>query len=344
MSAAQVIGTPPAAPEPAIAPEPIGLNDALSDYEAPADGAPAEEATAEPAAPAAATPGEDLFSEKALAAPGGVAKAQAALKAAQQKHDREYLKLEARTRSFKQTLEQHKTELGQSRAYVQAVQSDVQLLANGTADQKLEALGRLTRRDGLKVWEELAIGAAGGKKPAPSQEALELRQMMLEMKQERENERAQAIQQSQLGQLQQLQGQMLQGASDATQFPALAHFATAKPAEVVAELHDRILTAHNAGRPITWATAFHQLNAELAQYHHPAPASAAAVTSQGVGDLAISAAQAAKPVAQAQRSPGRSLNPSLATRQGGSVREMTEQERIAELASDPDFMASLGLG
>lgn len=340
MSAAQAIGTPAVSPEPAIADEPISLSDAISNYEAPADDEPAEEGVAEPAAPAVASPGEDLFSEKALAAPGGVAKAQAALKASQQKHDREYLKLQERTRSFNQRQEQQKTEVSQARAYVQAINADVQLLANGTADQKLDALGRLTRRDGLKVWEELAIGAAGGKKPAPSQEALELRQMMLEMRQEREQERAQAVEHSQLGQLQQLKGQMLQGASDSTQFPALAHFAASKPSEVVEELHDRILNAHNAGRPITWAAAYQQLNAELAQYHHPA-APVAAVVPQGTGDLAISAAQAAKPVAQAQRSPGRSLNPSLATRQGGSVREMTEQERIAELASDPDFMSSL---
>lgn len=343
MAAPQVAGGPVSA-EPA--PEPMGLDEALSSYEAPAEdeaGEGDEGAPEAEAAPAAAPEvAADPFSEAALAAPGGIANAQKLLKQKQQDHDRAYLKLSNRERAFKQTRDQHIAELNQTRAYVQAVQADVNLLANGDASQKLDALGRLTRRDGLKVWEELAIGAAGGKKAPPAPEVVELREQLAQLTRHLQAEREQQQEHATVQQLHQLKTQMLQGATNAEQYPALAHFASAKPAEVMEQLNEYIVEAHASGRPITWQQAYNRLNSELSEYYQPAASAAVAPT--GAGGLATSVAQAAKPVQPTQRSPGRSLNPSLATRATSSVREMTEAERIAELASDPDFMASLGFG
>lgn len=346
MAAAQVAGTPAVASvvaaESPIAEfsDGIGLDAALAQHEppgeedAPAENTPAAEVEA-PAAPAAPGKPLDPFSAEALAAPGGIEKAQAALNDKRKEHDRLYLKLSSREKKLNHDAERFKSELGQSRAFVQSVQADVRMLAEGTAEQKLEALGRLTRKDPMAVWEEMAVTAASGGKKAPSPETQELQRQIQELRAEREAERAAAIEHQQIQQLNQLRGQMLQGAQAAAeQFPALAHFASVKPAEVVEYLNDMIVTAHNGGRPMTWAQAYEQLNSELAPHHIPA-----AQPAQGLATLVAPAAT--KPVAPTQRSPGRSLNPSLATRPQGSVREMTEQERMDELANDRDFVNSL---
>lgn len=346
MAAAQVAGTPPTAPVEAP-PSPlaedsgaIGLEAALAQLEPPSDEesptAEAEPAAAPevPAAPPADGKPLDPFSAEALAAPGGFDKAQTAIKERQREADRRYLKIDAREKRFEHDKARHIQELGQSRAYVQSVMADVQMLVDGNGEQKLDALGRLARgKDPLKVWEDISITAASGGRKAPSPETQELQRQIQELRAEREAERAGAIEHQQIQQLNQLRGQMLQGAqSAAAEFPALAHFASAKPAEVTEYLNDMIVAAHSSGRPMTWAQAYSQLNAELAPHLPAAPAA------QGLATLT---AQAAKPVVPTQRSPGRSLNPSLATRPQGSVREMTDAERVAELASDPDFIGSL---
>lgn len=325
--------------------ESLDLNDALASYEAPAEeeasgeGALGEQAGASDAATAApvatkpAETTEDPFSEAALAAPGGLAKAQTLLREQQKKHDRAYLTLKDRETKFNHTKAQHIQEVQQIRAYGQQVMADVQLLMNGTADQKIDALGRLTRRDGLKVWEELAIGAAGGKKPEASPDVLALREEIRELRLEREQERAQAEERHIQQQLAQFQHDMLRAANNPAEYPALAHFATQNPQAVKEELHQRIVEAHNGGRPITWQQAFTQLDSELKQYLPAAPPVASGLATRVVQSTT-------KPVVPAQRSPGRSLNPASAT-QTGSIREMTEKERLEELANDPDFINSL---
>jgi len=347
VSAAQVAGTPapvaPPAPAP-VAVEPVGLYEALEGLGAPDESTPAEpaaqaaEAPAEPAKPAAPA-AVDPLSAEALAAPGGIEKAQAFLREKQKDHDRAYLRLAKREQSLKQGIERWKTELGQSRAFVQAVHGDLALLQNGTPEQKLEALGRLSRKDGLKAWEEIAISAASGGAKPPAPEVVELRDEIRKLREEREAERAQAHEHGQRQQLQQTKVRLVQGAIEGAEtYPALAAFANTKPAEVADYLTTMIVEAHQAGRPITWQEAYTRVNQELAPYHQTAPKPAA--VSQITGGSGPSAANAAKPVQPTQRSPGRSLNPGLQTQQG-QVREMTEAERIAELASDPEFMRDL---
>lgn len=346
-------GLTPAANSPATAPaaaapaaEPIGLEAALDALEAPDETAPAEpapEAPAEPAKPEPEKPApatDDPLSAEALAAPGGIERAQAFLRERQRVHDRAYLKLEAREKSLKHSVERWKTELGQGRAFVQSVQADVALLQEGTPEQKLEALGRLSRKDGLKAWEEIAVSAANGGRKAPSPELLELRQELQALRQEREAERAQAHEHHLRQQINELSGRLVQGASNAEAYPALAHFTAQRPGEVASYLTTIIQSRHEAGRPITFDQAYRIVDQELRQYYQPAaqPAVAAPVAA---GGLAPSAARAAKPAQPTQRSPGRSLNPGLQTQTSGSVREMTDAERVAELANDPDFLQSL---
>jgi hypothetical protein len=346
VAAAQVAGAaaaPAPAPAAPVAAEPIGLSEALDglappDETAPAD-APAEPATPAPE-PATPAPGAavDPLSAEALAAPGGIEKAQAFLREKQQAHDRAYLKLAKREHSLKNSIERWKTELGQSRAFAQAVHADLGLLQNGTAEQKLEALGRLSRKDGLKAWEEIAISAASGGRKAPAPEVAELRDEIRQLRAEREAERAQAHEHGQRQQLHEQKVRLVQGATDGAAYPALAAFAATKPAEVAEYLTTMIVEAHEAGRPMTWQQAYQRVNQELAPYHQSAAQPAGAA--QAAGGSGPSVAQAAKPVQPTQRSPGRSLNPGLATAQG-QVREMTEAERVQELASDPTFLQNL---
>lgn len=342
--AAATIATPAPAAEPAPL---IGLEEALDAAQPPSD-EPAEAAAAgdEPApteakpAPGAAL---DPLSEEALKAPDGIKKAREFLKEKERAHDRQFLKLRDREDKLKGTLEKWKTERGQEQAFLQSVQADLKLLQNGSAEQKLDALGRLSRKDGLKIWEEMAISAAqNGKRPPISPELIALREELAELKGsivgERKQQQDAAQSQAEQRQLHQLKQQLVQGASDAATYPALAHFAGSKPAEVAEHLTEMIQTAHEAGRPITWQQAFVELNSELSKYHTEATASVAARAADG---LATVAAPAAKPVIPTQRTPGRSLNPGLATRTAGVVREMTDQERLAELANDSAFISSL---
>jgi hypothetical protein len=339
VASAQVAGAaaaPVAAPVAAVEAEPIGLTEALENLAPPDETAP--EAPAEPAPatpePAAPEPGAavDPLSAEALAAPGGIAKAQAFLREKQQAHDRAYLKLAKREHSLKGSIERWKVELGQSRSFVQAVQADIGLLQNGTADQKLEALGRLSRKDGLKAWEEIAISAASGGKKQPAPEVAELRDEIRQLREERAAERAQAQEHASRQQLHDQKVRLVQGAQDGNAYPALAAFAAQKPAEVAEYLTTMIVEAHEAGRPMTWQQAYARVNQELAPYHQ--------TTAQPVGGSGPSGSNQPKPVQPTQRSPGRSLNPGLATAQG-QVREMTESERVAELASDPSFLQNL---
>lgn len=339
------VAVPAPAPPAAEATPLIGLEEALDGAmpEEETEAAPAEaDAPGAPAAPAAGVAADPL-SEESLKAPDGIKKAQDFLRQKQRDHDRQFLRLQHREQGLKGSVEKWKTELGQSRAFVQSVQADLALLQKGTAEQKLDALGRLSRQDGLKAWEEMAVSAArSGNKTPPAPELVALRQELAELKgaligerqQQQEAQRAQGEER----QLLQLKQKLVQGASDAASYPALAHFAASKPTEVAEHLTSMIQTAHEGGAPITWQQAFHTLNSELSKYHSAATAAVAVKAADGLATIATTVA---KPVAPTQRTPGRSLNPGLATRTSGAVREMTEQERLAELANDSAFMDSL---
>lgn len=356
MAAAVATGTPVAQPVAApkvatVATESEAIEssfaDALAAMPAPAEndaieGEPVEaEAAPEPEAePVAAPKGKakesELFSDAALATKEGIAAARDHLKERQRGMDRADIKFKDRDAKITHKIEEFKAHREQFRVFAQAVNSDLELLRRGSPDQKLQAIGRLTGGDPLKEWESISISALGGKKKTETPELVEIRAELQAMRQEREAERQRGGE-AQKQQFVAHRKQEIYGhANNPAEFPAIARFLPSKPHEVVDYIVDIKARAMEGGAPIDDATAIRQLETELREQLGITAPSAAAESGMGAG-----ATQVANPGKPPQRPVGKSLTPGLTARSGGAVRELTEQERIAELADDPDFLRSV---
>jgi hypothetical protein len=334
-----------AAPIETSAPEASNdINDILAsvtpanEAEAPIEGEPAPEPTE--AKPEPGKPKDDPFTDEALATPEGIARARDAVRELQRKHDRAYLKIQEREQKFGHKLANWKQERDQTLAFTQAVKADLNLLRQGDAGQAIEALGRLTSKDPIKVLEEIQLNIArNGKRNEPSPVEAELRSELAQLKglieqRAQDEQRAQQIAHEEAF-VNLRRQEILTAAADSNVYPHLSRFAAAKAQEVFDHIVEMKTEAQQRGEFLDDVTALQELDKELSQYAPPPQQ----VKEAG---LATSAPSGQKPVQQVRSSPGRSLNPSLAQRTG-SVREKTDEDRLAELANDPDFLRNLGL-
>jgi hypothetical protein len=309
------------------------------------------EAEAEPGPPKAAWDDslpQDAFTPEALSKPEGIA---AAAKLIEDKRvtlfrkgrelDGRDIRQRQRETKWKQTRSQHLQEVENFRAFAQDVHATIGMARNGNAAQRIDALGRLFGGDGRKVYEELTHGILRDGKPAkktPEIEALEsqvgeLKQMLLQRNEHEQQLRAQQERQQLVGAIEHRKQEIAQLASSPGQYPATAHYMSAGQAKAIVDYALELKREHldTTGLVLDDAATLTRIERELA------PSLAGRVASQPT-----SSGPPQKPSVKAQRSPGqRSVTPSTGAQSGGSTRVLTEEERLEELARDPDFLSSL---
>lgn len=327
---------------------------------APAPEAPAEETQeqpeetpAPPEPPAAAeTPAsvddDALFSEEALSTPEGVAKAREALAAARRAHAEERAKTSHVFLRMKKREEKAKAQYAEAQKMHEAAQAlnqrlatDMSALQAGDARGIIDTLGRLTGRPGKQVFEELALAVATDGKGTPEskklkelEERYERRVKELEDRWEQEK-RAQQERETQAA-IKRRKQELVQLGSDASRFPAVAHFVgLGKQKEIAETLTEYKMKAFEEGLPISDEEAVKLLEDEL-KPHLPAPPPA---PGGGTGSPHAATKQR-KPASGGL--PGQTLAPSLTTEPGGSKRELTDEEHRQALINDDQFWAALG--
>jgi hypothetical protein len=320
-----------------IVEEPQGELDAVAEPEA-------EETGETPAPPAAEKPAhkqfvdDALFTEEALRTPEGIGKARDVLLAAQVKMSRGYGRLKSREEKLA-TQAQHVDQRERTIIRLgEGLQSDLQQLENGDATAIINTLGKLCRRDGIAVYQMLTDNMVlNGKKPKPSKETQELRSELQQLRDALAGKERQEHEQLNQQREMQAKQRIFSGATNAAEYPALAHFATAKPNEVVETLVQMKIEHHKQhGTVLDDAEAFRTLNAQLSRY---------APTETGAKPDAGREPSHSKPGTQAARL-GKTVSPSRASTASSrrSIDEMSDEERMAELARDPrDIFDQLGL-
>lgn len=350
LDAAEAADAPTEAPEP----EPTEA-EPVADSEAEVDETEAEaEAEPEPE-PAPPAWDDDLpaeaFSAEALSKPEGV---QAAAKLVEEKRvtlfrkarelDGRDIRHKQKVQKWEQTRAEHLQEQENFRVFARDVHTTVQMLRNGNAAQRLDALGRLTGQDPRKAYEELSYGVLRDGKPqkkTPEYEALEsqvaeLKQLLTQRDEQERQRQAEFERREQEAFVQRRRQEIGQLAADAARFPAVAHYAGLGRANEIVEYAVQLKREHEkrTGEALDDAATLGLIERELAP-----------TLGERVASQPTSSGPPQKPSARAQRSPGqRSVTPSVASQSAGSTRVLTDDERYDELARDPDFLASLGFG
>ena len=304
---------------------------AEGDESAATDGAePASEASEKPAAdavkpqdPAARRAAfEALFTEEALATPEGVKAAATALRERQVKHHDTYRRTVQRERSAKEATAQAKQAEATYTRFNGQLQGTLQLLQQGTPEQALHALGVLRGKAGIDAYEELTSTVIGIKKnpaPADSPKLQALENELRALKGGIESAQVKAENDQWRGQVAAAAAHV--GAEGKPAYQGIAHFVKAGHvtlADVVRAVEEDFV--QNGVAP---QASIDKLN-KIWMTHVPAETPAA---KNGVAKLT-------------GKLPGRAARPAAAA--AGS-RELSEEERMAELAADPSFLSSLGI-
>ena len=349
MAAQQEVGTPAVA-EPITA-STHGLDAvfaSITDEDlAPAAAEPTEEAEPaavegeKPAKEAPATPAEQpgldeiLFSEESLATKEGVLKGAARLRELRHKQREAYLGLKGYERNVVAKAEKLRSKVASFRSekqthelLIQNVRSNLQGLHSGDPEVILTALGNLTGTDGVKAYELLTdrIVNRGAKKLDPQVQALlDQQQRQIEELRADTRRREESANQAQLTQVVEGHkariGEMVKAS---TTSPHLTRLFGEDPARLTKAIVDAI-TEDNGATPA--GALFAQMEAELTAHLGPAP--------QGTNGGAVKQPQ------RAQRSPGQSVGASTAA--ATTPREPSEDEALAALAKDEDFLRQFGL-
>jgi hypothetical protein len=297
--------------------------------EAAAEGAEPDAAVKPPADGAKRPKLADLTTDEALKTPEGIKAAAAAIRQATMRHHEAYRRTVLREREAKAATQQATAREQNYQRLTGGINSTLNLLQQGTPEQALHALGVLRGKAGIDAYEELTSTVIGIKKNAPApadQKVQELQAKIAEIETglQRKNidETTRTWQHNVASQV------VAKTAEGALQYPAIAHFV-------------------NSGK-FTLATVIESVDADQrAEFERtktliPEAQLIANIEKTLADLLPVGAPAAAKPAARpAGRLPGRGMSPARAASAAGS-RELTEEERMAELANDPDVMRALG--
>lgn len=289
--------------------------------------------------PAAEKPKDDPFSEEALATPEGVANARRLIEKRQRKVDGFEIKLKRQQREFEQSAAAREAEIQQGRALAGEVYRLVETVRTGTADQIVAALGELTGRDGLAVWQEITESVVNnGRRAAPSREVAALQMQVEQLRhqlaqgQQQDRDRAeQAEIEQKKATVAKIEAEIVELASDADEFP---HLSTFEHDEVVDVVTDMKVRARAAGQKLSIKDACAKIESQLERRFGSTPSAGRKSAESGTGAAkARGEPRKATPTA-------RGIPPSKA-RSMPSAREMTEEERLEDLRNDSAFLNGL---
>ncbi len=343
----------PAAPETSYSSDGIlaevieGLEPPKDEPEAVVEQADEVEADESEAAAAKAEPESEDFSDARPWTPERVKNAAKAAKELTTKAHKLWSEAENRAGKVKKKIDEFKRDRDLIVAQRDQIAADLRALQTGDPGTVLQALGRLTQRDPTRVYTDLSLSLAGKKLEPNEIEALkaELREMKQATQQEREAATFS-------GKVDQAKSLIVQGVRNAERWPTLAQLPVDQAAAAAAQIEEHIVSVYKQnGQSVDIDRVLNHdivaaLNeAELYLRNHPELLQPGAdknseAASSGLGAGPETRAQA-NPEA-ARRTPGRSLTPSLATQSGGQ-RQLSEKERLRELADDPSFWSAVGL-
>lgn len=353
MAAAVDAGTSAAAPvQPAVAAVPkqgteapinpvTNLDDAISDAlasmpapDAPAAETPAQEpveTSAEPVAPA------DPFSDASLATPEGIKAAQKELRSQRQQWLDRNTKIDRRERKFNEKLTAFKQERDAHTLTAQQVNADASALLRGDGKTVLETISRMTRRPVHEVYEAMSLAVMNMGKPgvpaSPEVAALKERldRQEAELKSERDAAKQREDQQKQNAWL----GSQIQEINALLpKFKMVEAWATDDPQACLDKIFaEAVRITNDTGKIPSYESIIAAEDRKLLDRYTRAGGAP-------TGEAARAPATQVKP-AQAQRPPGQTVT-QAAARQPQSIRTMTDAEREAELANDPNLLSYLG--
>jgi len=327
------------------------LNAAIETVEAQVDEAEAKQEGEAPEAPKAKEQPkpepEDVFSEKALSTKQGIQAAKAKieelrteLKKRQSKIDNFDIRLEKKTRAWEAKKSEEEQRLSNDRNIARMLQAHLGVFRTGSPEQILDSLGSLTGRSGKQVWQDLTdTMLRDGKEPPRSREVeglkgeiAELKQLLQNQQQEREQAAQRAEQERRLGHAAQWRDGLIEQASNAETYPHLSQYvALGRGAEIARYTTQIINDLTERGEAADDSICLARIESELAR---------ALTSSAGAQKPSTGQGPAKKPGGQqAQRTPA-SISPSV-TRSASTVREMTEEELLEAAQSDPQFMSQV---
>lgn len=300
--------------------------------EAAADGAATESAAVQsPGADAKRPRLADLTTDEALKTPEGIKAAAAAIRQATVKHHEAYRRTVQREREAKATTQRAAAAEQNYHRLTGGLNSTLSLLQQGTPEQALHALGVLRGKAGVDAYEELTSTVIGIKKNATAEESPKVKKLEEEIariREERDHERT--VSENNQWRHSIATAAAATGEGGAPVHPGIAHFVRAGKftlADIVRAVEqDKISHYQSTGRGLSDRDALAGVERALADL---IPAGATPATPKS----------AAKPVG---RLPGRGVPPARAASGAGS-RELSEEERMAELAKDPTVLGMLGL-
>lgn len=327
------------------------LTAALDSIVAPED-APAETAEAvaeEKKESAKETPKEaDLFSDAALAKLEGIKAARAKLleerasyEQARRRFDKADIKQKKRETEWNEKKQTEEQTMANDRATARWLHAQLGVLKTGSAVQILDALGTLTGRPGRKVWEDLTGAALRDGKEMPVDPRVDDLREQNRLLQERldklEQRGGDEKVQRQQAFVERRKSEIAEAAADAETYPNLATYAAiGRGKEIVNYVVQLKREAKELGETLDDAAALARIDSEIAKVKGGNSGPAAGAKPQSTGK-----APAQKPGGQSSRSTQTtSIAPSVA-RSNPTVREMTEDERDAELRRDADYVLSL---
>lgn len=284
---------------------------------------------------------DKLFDERALATKGGILAARKALldargeiRSTQAKAHDVYVRTKRRDEKSLAREERAKRYESAARAIQDEKLSTVDLLTSGNAEQIIDALGKLTRRDGVKLYQEMTDAIlANGKRQAqrrePDPEVGALKKEMAALREQLGQERMSAARSGWIN------GVVVPAVQNAEKYPGFAHMVAVGKGQKLVEFieQQKLEYWQENGRPIHDDQLLKDLDAELRQY---------VPTEKLQRPAAPAPAAPKKPAAPTpKRLPGSGPNPANAGTSAGGSRELTEDERLEEIVRDTGFVNRL---
>lgn len=309
----------------------------------------ADEAEAEQNAEVSANakPEPEDFSDERPWTPERVKNAAQAAKELTTKAHRMWAEAENRANRVKKKIDEFKRDRDLVMATRDQIAADVRALQTGDPGMVLQALGRLTQRDPTRVYTDLSLSLAGKKLEPDKVEQLQAKLEAFE-KQQQEERASQTFN----GKVEHAKTLIVQGVRDPQRWPALAQLPVEEAAKAAAQIEEYIASTYkqNGQRIDIDRVLNHDIvaalnEAELYLRNHPELLQPGADKNSEAASSGLDAGPGTRAKANpevARRTPGRSLTPSLATQSGGQ-RELSEPERLQELANDPGFWDAVGL-
>jgi hypothetical protein len=293
------------------------------DVPAPDEAAPEPEPEPAKPEPQQSAPDYDDFSDDRPWTPDRIKAGAEQLRGARRKMQNWYNSVESREERIQRARGKLQDEKNQYKILHDRISVDVNALFNGTPEQALESLARFRGGTAEEAYEALSYAILGKRKAgsAAPQRDPEVLALLDSVNKRLEKFEQQGQQQTRS---EQRRGEIRDGITDGANWPLLAGEAGPDPSGAVG--HILAIINRNSWEELDTETVLDRIERELRKRQTMASGAPTSLPS-GSGPGAEREPAVKSPKGTAQRSPGRTVTPSLSTESGGKRRPRTEQER-----------------